>query len=213
MFTHEGPPHIPSLLDYCKKTGTPFSLKNVSKAELPFQPDCVASIYYRFIIKRNVIDACNGRIFNLHPSLLPKYRGCSSLTWAMIDQQPEVGFTFHYVDEGCDTGKILIQKRIAIFPFDNQATVYYRVATAAMEHFDQAVDMVIANAAGEIQGGDSTYFPRGCPFDGHIDPTWPLDKIETFIRAMIHPPYPPAHYKGKPILTLDEFLASHKDST
>ncbi len=74
-----------SLIEFCKKTKTPFCLENVSKVAIPFTPDCVASIYYRNIIKKPIIEACDGRIFNLHPSLLPRYRGCSSLTWAMIE--------------------------------------------------------------------------------------------------------------------------------
>lgn len=129
----------------------------------------------------------------------------------MIDQQSEAGFTYHYVDQGCDTGNILIQEKISIFPFDNQSTVYYRVATKAMDYFDDAIGMVLRKEPGQKQGDASTYFPRGCPFDGVIDPSWPLDKIETFIRAMIHPPYPPAQFRGKPILSMDDYLKALAD--
>lgn len=111
VFTHESPYNIPSLADYCKKIHIPFSLENISKAELPFMPDVICSISYRYIIKRHIIDSCKGKIFNLHPSLLPKYRGCSSLTWSMINGEKNVGYTYHYIDAGTDTGDIIIQDR------------------------------------------------------------------------------------------------------
>ena len=206
VFTHEAPYHVPSLVEFCKKTNTPYSLDNISKSPLPFQPDCIASIYYRYLIKPNVIEACNRKIMNLHPSLLPKYRGCSSLTWAMIDQQVEAGFTYHIVDEGCDTGKILVQGRIPIMPFDTQGTLYQRVATKAMDSFDLALEMLVSNDAGREQIGDPSYFPRGCPHDGQINPLWPDEKIEAFIRAMIHPPYPPARYRERSIHSYEEYL-------
>ena len=205
VFTHESPYFIPSLLEYCRKTGTPHSLENVSRAKLPFVPDVIASVYYRHIIKQSVIDACGGRIFNLHPSLLPAYRGCSSLTWAMIDQQQQAGFTYHYIDAGCDTGDIIIQEPVSIEAFDTQGSLYQRVAIRALERFDEALEHAAAGKAGRPQVGTPTHFGRGCPHDGVIDPTWSRDRIETFIRAMIHPPYPPATFLGQEVRSLIEY--------
>lgn len=207
VYTHESPYHIPSLIDYCQKTGTPYSLDNVSKSTLPFEPDCVASIYYRNIIKKSVIQACGGRIFNLHPSLLPKYRGCSSLTWAMIQGEERAGYTYHYVDEGCDTGDILIQNEIPIHPFDTQQTLYERVCFEAMSCFREAFDQVLNRSPGRKQTGTPTYYPRGCPHDGNIDPEWSDEKMERFIRAMVYPPYPPAQFLGTQIHSNDELRA------
>ena len=207
VYTHENPYFIPSLLEYCVKTDTPYSLENVSRAKLPFVPDVIASIYYRHIIKQSVIDACGGRIFNLHPSLLPAYRGCSSLTWAMIDGQKQAGFTYHYIDAGCDTGDIILQEPVAIEEFDTQATLYQRVATHALQRFGEALQFTSAGKPGQPQTGTPSYFGRGCPHDGVIDPSWPRERIETFIRAMIHPPYPPATFLGQEVRSMAEFDA------
>ena len=87
------------------------------------------------MIKQDVIDIVNGKIFNLHPALLPKYRGCSSVTWAMINGEKECGFTYHYIDKGCDTGKIILQKAIKIEDFDTQLTLYNRVMFESMDYF------------------------------------------------------------------------------
>jgi methionyl-tRNA formyltransferase len=205
VFTHESPFHVPSLIEYCRKTCTPFSLENVSKAVLPFRPDAVVSIYYRFIIKRCVIDACGGRIMNLHPSLLPAYRGCSSLTWAMIDDRSEVGFTYHLIDDGCDTGDVLLQEKIDVKPFDTQATLYQRVCFSAMNAFEEAFQKLVSDPVGRKQSGEVSHYPRGCPHDGEIDPTWSDEQVERFIRAMINPPYPPAKLAGRLVHTMEEY--------
>ena len=128
VFTHENPYHIPSLIDYCKKAEIPYSLENISKSELPFTPDVICSIYYRYIIKKQIIESCKGKIFNLHPALLPKYRGCSSLTWAMINGEKEAGFTYHYIDVGTDTGDVIIQESLKIEEFDTQETLFLRLS-------------------------------------------------------------------------------------
>jgi len=184
-----------------------YSFENISRAVLPFSPDVIASIYYRNLIRQSVIEACDRRIFNLHPSLLPAYRGCSSLTWAMIDRQAQTGFTYHYIDEGCDTGDILIQEKVAILDFDTQATLYQRVAIRALERFGEAFNLAAVKSRGQPQSGPASYFPRGCPYHGDIDPSWSRERIEAFIRAMIHPPYPCATINGREVRSLEEFDA------
>jgi methionyl-tRNA formyltransferase len=207
VFTHEAPYHIPSLIDMCHKRGVPYTTEGISMKTLPFVPDIICSIYYRNIIKKDVINVCKGRIFNLHPALLPKYRGCSSLTWALINGEKEVGYTYHYIDEGCDTGKIIIQKSVGIEDWDTQLTLYYRVMFLAMDDFLKAFDMVKSGYEGREQEGIVSYYPRGCPHNGEIDDSWSLEYIERFIRAMYFPPYKPATYKGVEVNTLAEYLS------
>lgn len=206
VYTHEAPYHVPSLVNLCKKRNIPYSTENISKAVFPFEPDVICSIYYRYIIKKPAIDACRGRIFNLHPALLPKYRGCSSLTWALINGEAEVGYTYHYIDEGCDTGNILCQKRLKVEDWDTQLSLYNRAMFYAMEDFLAVINMVAKGESGTSQVGDPTYYPRGCPHDGEINEAWSLEYIERFIRAMYYPPYKPATFKGKEIYTLDDYL-------
>ncbi|MCA9192100.1 MAG: hypothetical protein KDB03_10065 [Planctomycetales bacterium] len=205
VYTHEAPNFIPSLSSYCEKTQTSYSLENISRSKLPFKPDVIASIYYRHMIKKPVIDACERRIFNLHPSLLPRYRGCSSLTWAMINGEAQAGFSYHFVDEGCDTGNIIIQQAIDIEDFDSQATLYQRVGFMAMSRFSEVLELVLSGTTGRVQVGTPSYYRRGCPHDGKIDMTWPTDMIERFIRAMDYPPYPSATLNGRPVRSLSEF--------
>lgn len=205
VYTHKAEKMVPDLEALCKLKKIKYTTNKISLENLPFVPDVICSIYYRYIIPKSVIDAVNGKIFNLHPALLPKYRGCSSLTWAMINGEKECGYTYHYVDSGCDTGKIIIQEKIIIEDFDTQLTLYNRVMFNAMNDFMKALRMVIDGYEGIEQGAESSYYPRGCPMNGEIDESFDDDLAERFIRAMIYPPYPLAKYNEISISSFDEY--------
>ena len=87
VYTHESPDFIPDLISYCEELSIPYSTDKISIKNLPFKPDIICSIYYRYIITADIIDISKGKIFNIHPSLLPKFRGCSSITWALINNE------------------------------------------------------------------------------------------------------------------------------
>jgi methionyl-tRNA formyltransferase len=210
VYTHEAVEAVPCIGSLCKKIGVRSTFEKITTANLPFKPDLIASVYYRHIIGKSVIDSVGGKIFNLHPSLLPKYRGCSSLTWAMVNGESTVGYTYHYIDPGCDTGNIILQKQIAVEPFDTQQTLYYRVMFRAIEDLLPSAELVLSDNAGTPQRGESTYYKRGAPFNGIIDPTWPEEQVERFIRAMTFPPYPYATFCGTPIRTMDQYREIRK---
>ena len=192
VYTHEADHSVADLEGLCIKKQVPYSLEKIKKNNLPFIPDIICSIYYRYIISLDIIKLVDGKIFNLHPALLPKYRGCSSLTWAMINGEKYCGYTYHYIDENCDTGDIILQKKIRIEEFDTQLTLYNRVMFESMLDFEQAVEFVINKKSGVPQVGESSIYKRGCPREGIIDDEMTDDEAERFVRAMIYPPYPPA---------------------
>ena len=211
VYTHNSPSYVPSLKNYCLEKGISYSLKKINLESIPFKPDIVCSIYYRYIIPEDVIKYVNNKIFNLHPSLLPEYKGCSSLTWAMINGEKRVGFTYHYIESGVDTGDIILQKKIDIEEFDTQQTLYYRVMFESMRFFYKAFKHVINNKNVIKQSSNiGKYYKRGCPFFGEINDNWDDAKIKRFIRAMIFPPLPYAKYKGKEIRTYDDYLKIKK---
>jgi methionyl-tRNA formyltransferase len=210
VYTHKSPNHVNDMVAFCKKRDIPFSTKKISRDNLTFTPDIIASIYYRYIIADDVINMVNGKIFNLHPSLLPRYRGCSSLTWAMVNGESESGFTYHYIDSGIDTGRILVQKKVRIFDFDTQVTLYHRVMFEASNDFLKVFTMVKEGQIGYEQAiGSSEYYHRGAPFNGEIDPSWDLATKERFIRAMVYPPMLPASMKGKEVWRLEDLTDQH----
>lgn len=205
VYTHKAEALVPDLRLYCEKKGIPYTLDRISSDNLPFTPDIICSVYYRNIIPSDVIKAANRKIFNLHPSLLPRYRGCSSLTWAMINGEKECGYTYHYIDEGIDTGNIIIQKSVRIEEFDTQLTLYNRIMVLAMEDFEKAFDMVCSGYPGTVQNGKGSYYGRGCPYNGEISEDMDDDTVERFIRAMIYPPYPVAKLDGVDISSYEEY--------
>lgn len=207
VHTHIAGEGVPDLAAYCRNTGIPWTTERISADKMPFTPDVIVSAYYRYIIKPDVIERAGGRIFNLHPSLLPKYRGCSSLTWAMVHNEPLVGYTYHYIDAGCDTGNIIVQKPVPVERFDTQQTLYHRVMFAAAVDLLPVTELVLGGFPGVVQSGESSYFKRGAPFGGVIDPAWPEADVERFIRAMTFPPYPYATLAGSPVRSWEEYLA------
>lgn len=205
VFTHSMDKSVCDLEGLCIKKGIAYSLDKICVENMPFIPDVICSIYYRYIISKDVISLVSGKIFNLHPALLPKYRGCSSLTWAMINGEKECGYTYHYIDENCDTGNIILQKSLKIEEFDTQLTLYNRVMFEALKDFKDAFNKVVNGYPGNIQSGKPSYYKRGCPLDGKLDALMNETEAERFIRAMIYPPYPPAKYEGMEIFTIQEY--------
>ena len=130
----------------------------------------------------------------------------------MINGEKEVGYTFHYIDKNVDTGKIIIQKKVPIYDFDTQETLYNRVMFKAMEDFLEAFNLVASSYKGMEQVGEPSLYKRGCPYDGIIDSSWDDAKIKRFIRAMIYPPYPCAKYQDKEILTFEDYKEIVEDA-
>lgn len=204
VYTHKPTHDIPDLIEYCIKNSINYTTEKISKDNLPFKPDFITSVYYRYIILEDVINYVDGNIFNLHPSYLPDYRGCSSLTWAMINGEKFVGFSYHYIDKGCDTGNIILQKIVFITDFDTQLTLFQRVMFESMKHYEEAIELVFSGYKGVRQTGKGSYYGRGAPFNGVINLDWNDEKKELFIRAMKNPPLPYASYKNNEIYSLSD---------
>ena len=197
VFTHKSNYFDSDLAAFCKKKKINYSLKKISKRNLPFKPDLIASIYYRFKIPEDVLNLSKYKPFNLHPSLLPKYRGCSSLTWAMVNNEKKVGFSYHYMKKNFDSGNIIFKKEIDLKKYDLQSTLYYRVMFESLTYFGKVLNLVLKKSIGKKQKGISTYYSRGAPYDGVINKNWSNNKKENFIKAMIFPPRKCAKYKKK----------------
>lgn len=207
VYTHEPRPGVADVREVAEGAGIRWSTEDLSRAELPFVPDVVASVYYRNIIRPNVIELCGGRIFNVHPSLLPRHRGCSSTPWAIIEGDTVTGVTFHYIDEGVDTGPILLQAAVPIAPDETQATLYRRCMETGAAYFPAALELVRAGVPGVPQDGESCYHPRGAPYGGEIGEDWSPELVERFIRAMTFPPLPYATYRGREVRTPADYEA------
>jgi methionyl-tRNA formyltransferase len=143
---------------------------------------------------------------NLHDSLLPKFTGFSPVLWALISGESESGLTVHRMDDGLDTGDILVQKSLPIGPTDTGTELVIR----AME----LIPAALAEALSALESGtavwrpqnkvERTYFHKRSQRDSLIDWSWPAEDLERFVRALSEP-YPRAFtfYRGERIEVLD----------
>lgn len=101
--------------------------------------DFVVLAGFMRVIKEPLLRAFPGRILNIHPSLLPEFRGLEAWRQALEAGVPEAGCTVHLVDAGVDTGKILGQSRVPVLPGDAAETLHARIQIAEHELYPRMV--------------------------------------------------------------------------
>lgn len=157
------------------------------------RPDYLFSFYYRSVLCPELL-ACAGRgAYNLHGSLLPRYRGRAPVNWVLVNGERETGVTLHRMVERADAGPIVAQRRIAISADETALTLHGKVREAARTLLAESLP---ALARGELveQPQDETkasYFGRRQPADGLIDWHRPAAELSNLVRAVTQP-YPGA---------------------
>jgi len=155
--------------------------------------DVLVSVNYLFIIEHDLIRLPKLFAFNVHGSLLPKYRGRTPHVWAIINNETETGITAHVIDDGCDTGGIIEQIIIPICSDDTGATVLQKYEKAYVPLIDSVLNKIATNKV-HIQNQDetkATYFGKRTPDDGLINWNWQRERIRNWVRAQAFP-YPGA---------------------
>lgn len=168
-----------------------------------FTIDVLISVNYLFLIEKDIIDHPKKMAFNIHGSLLPKYRGRTPHVWAIINGEDKTGITAHVIDSGCDTGAIIEQVEIPIEKEDTGGEI--------LEKYRRAYFPIVQKVLQSIEHGqlhlkeqdekEATYFGKRTPEDGQIDWNWKSERIRNWIRAQANP-YPGAFtfYKGQKIV-------------
>lgn len=101
--------------------------------------DFIALAGFMRVIKEPLLKAFRGRILNIHPSLLPQFPGLVAWRQAHEAKVTETGCTVHLVNEGVDTGKILGQSRVPVFPEDTPETLHARIQEAEHELYPRVI--------------------------------------------------------------------------
>ncbi len=139
--------------------------------------------------------------FNLHASLLPKYRGAAPINWAIINGETETGVTSFFLQEKVDTGNILLQARIPITPEDNAGTIHDTLAKVGAEIVLHTVRLIEQGKAVPLKQNDSLASPAPKIFkeDCRIHWNQPAERIHNSVRGLS--PYPTAFamHRGKVI--------------
>jgi len=157
------------------------------------KPDLILSVYYRHMIGQKILDLPSLGAFNMHGSLLPKYRGRAPINWAVLHGESRIGMTLHRMVKSADAGEIIDQEGVDIAPDDNAEQAFRKVMPCARIVLERQIDALLTGSVTGTPQDDSqaTYFGGRTPEDGRID--WSKSSLEIFnlIRAVTDP-YPGA---------------------
>ena len=156
-------------------------------------PDFLFSFYYRHMLPVPILACARRGAFNMHGSLLPKYRGRVPVNWAILRGERETGATLHEMAAKPDAGRIVDQMAVPILPDDRAIDVFRKVTVAAEIVLDRALPALLEGSARLVPQdlAKGSYFGGRKPEDGRID--WSQDSraIHDLVRA-VAPPYPGA---------------------
>src|SRR6059058_8676 len=158
-------------------------------------PDIIAVMAYGQILPRTLLDIPRIACLNLHASLLPRWRGAAPIQAAIAAGDRQTGITAMYVNEGLDTGDILLQRNVEILPNDTGGSLHDRLAQIAPEALLESLRLIAAGSAPRIRQDNAraTYAPKLKREHGLIDRSESADAIERKIRA--YNPWPGAFMK------------------
>jgi methionyl-tRNA formyltransferase len=148
-------------------------------------PDVIVVMAYGQILPRGVLEIPKIACLNLHASLLPRWRGAAPIQAAIGAGDQETGITVMYMDEGLDTGDILLQRTIDILSDDTGGSLHERLAETAPDALLESLRMLATRTAPRIPQDTSlaTHAPKLKREDGRIDWSEPAEVIERKIRA------------------------------
>jgi methionyl-tRNA formyltransferase len=149
------------------------------------KPDVIVVMAYGQILPREILNIPKIACLNLHASLLPRWRGAAPIQAAIAGGDPETGITVMHMDEGLDTGDILLQRRIDIRSNDTGGSLHERLAQIAPDALLHSLRLFAEGNPPRIPQDNSlaTYAPKLKREDGRIDWSEPAQIIEKKIRA------------------------------
>ncbi len=175
------------------------------------KPAVIYSFYYRFLIPERVLCLASLGAYNMHGSLLPKYRGRAPVNWMLVNGEREAGVTLHHMVARADAGDIVGQRAVAIDDRDTALTLYRKLVPLGVALIEEFHPLIVASKAPRTAQDPSraTHFGRRRPEDGRIDWHWPARRIFNLVRAVTHP-YPGAFcgVAGRKLLIWQARIAS-----
>jgi len=148
-------------------------------------PQAIIVMAYGQILPRGILETPRVACLNLHASLLPRHRGAAPIQAAIASGDPETGITVMYMDEGLDTGDILLQRKIDILPTETGGSLHDRLGQIAPDALLESLQLLAKETAPRIPQNNAlaTYAPKLNRNDGKIDWSQPADILERKIRA------------------------------
>ena len=193
----------------------PRTLRDGSSDEIVRQlaPDLVVVVAYGCLIPPQLLHIARFGCINLHVSLLPQYRGSAPIQWAVLNGDKQTGVTIMQLDEGLDTGDILMVKPVEIDPEETSGQLFDKVSTIGAQALTEAVEKI---GAGELtpvrqEHSAATLAPALDKTMAQFDFTESAAHIHNWVRGMN--PWPVAYFErdGKKIKVLEARLAENRE--
>jgi methionyl-tRNA formyltransferase len=153
---------------------------------IALNPDVFVVVAFGHLLPGSFLSIPRLGAINIHASLLPKYRGAAPIQWAIINGEKETGITTIWMDEGMDTGDILLSHAVPIMREDTSGSLHRRLADAGAEVLIKTLDRL---SSGRLVGkpqdnARATYAPLLKKQDGCMDWTKDAKSLEAFVRGM-----------------------------
>lgn len=203
VFTHADDPRentfYASVARLCAERGIPLHAPEDLNHPLwlerirQLRPDFLFSFYYRRLLGAELL-ACAARgAYNLHGSLLPRYRGRAPANWVLVNGETQTGVTLHRMIERADAGPILAQQAVAIDPEDTALSLHGKLRKAAGALLRDSLPLLALGVLPEVEQDESqaSHFGRRTPADGLLDWHRPARQLYDLVRAVTQP-YPGA---------------------
>lgn len=177
------------------------------------KPDFLVVVAYGKILPKEVLDIPRLGAINVHGSLLPKYRGSAPMQWSIINGEEKTGITTMFMDEGMDTGDMLLKEEIVIDYNDNLEVIHDKLMNIGAKLLIKTLDGIVAGTVKrEKQPNEATYAPMISREMTKIDFNKKALEIHNFIRGLC--PFPGTYMElanGKK-LKVFKVEAIHDDS-
>lgn len=156
---------------------------------LALKPNLILSFYYRNMISPKILALAPLGAFNMHGSLLPKYRGRTSIHWAILNGESQTGATLHHMVKSADAGDMVDQEAVPILFEDDALDVTYKVRDAALRILKRQLPKLLSGTtqARPQDASLATVFGGRTPEDGRINWTQSALSIYNLVRAVTRP--------------------------
>jgi methionyl-tRNA formyltransferase len=198
VFTHEDDPSeerwFPSVAKLAREADIPVLTPETLGDEeyrlvKSLRPEAIFSFYYRSMIAERFLRIPPQGAFNMHGSLLPKYRGRACINWAILNGETETGATLHHMVKRADAGDIVDQEPVPILFEETALDISRKVAEAARIILERTLPAVAEGTASRTpqNEAEATYFGRRTPADGRISWRKSAVSIHNLVRAVTRP--------------------------
>lgn len=180
------------------------AVKEIAK----MNPDLIILVAYGQILTSKILQLPKYGCLNIHPSLLPQYRGPAPINWTLIKGEEKTGITFIFMDEKIDTGDIIFQKSIEILPEENFDQLSFRLATESAEQLDKVLSLIEKKEYTKIpQQKNKLFYARKINNDDcRINWNKKAVEIHNLVRGLTSFPGAYAEFNGRRIKITETLL-------